>query len=220
MFTRDMLWDLETRKARHPDVFIPYVLATGSAAAWGDGRYLRPQVDGIAGPLSVVTNALPECLVFGPERLALRANRGSAFVDSVSSMKPDVWVDPSGERINTGVITALLTISLIAIVLVGCILDFSYFLGVWDLLQTWCSGHPEPGVPDQPLIPSCQPTPGGDQLELYFVFGGHLIGIMLGFVALIRQCFHRHGLTWSIVGWVAFLGSLGFSYCYALRLYR
>jgi hypothetical protein len=36
VFTRTMLWDLETRKARHPDVFIPYVVATGSAAAWGD----------------------------------------------------------------------------------------------------------------------------------------------------------------------------------------
>ena len=36
VFTRAMLWDLEARKARHPDVFIPYVVAAGSAAAWGD----------------------------------------------------------------------------------------------------------------------------------------------------------------------------------------
>jgi hypothetical protein len=36
VFTRTMLWDLETRKARHPDVFIPSVVAAGSAAAWGD----------------------------------------------------------------------------------------------------------------------------------------------------------------------------------------
>jgi hypothetical protein len=36
VFTRAMLWDLEARKARHPDVFNPYVVAAGSAAAWGD----------------------------------------------------------------------------------------------------------------------------------------------------------------------------------------
>jgi hypothetical protein len=36
VFTRAMLWDLEVRKARRPDVFIPYVVAAGSAAAWGD----------------------------------------------------------------------------------------------------------------------------------------------------------------------------------------
>src|SRR3954470_4916270 len=36
VFTRAMLWDLEARKARHPDVFIPYVVAAGSAAAWGE----------------------------------------------------------------------------------------------------------------------------------------------------------------------------------------
>lgn len=36
-FTRAMLWDLEVRKARHPDVFIPHVVAVGSVAAWGDG---------------------------------------------------------------------------------------------------------------------------------------------------------------------------------------
>ena len=36
VFTRAMLWDLEARKAYHPDVFIPYVVAAGSAAAWGD----------------------------------------------------------------------------------------------------------------------------------------------------------------------------------------
>lgn len=34
-FTRTMLWDLETRKARHPDVFIPTVVAPASVAAWG-----------------------------------------------------------------------------------------------------------------------------------------------------------------------------------------
>lgn len=36
VFTRAMLWDMEARKARHPDVFIPYVVSAGSAAAWGD----------------------------------------------------------------------------------------------------------------------------------------------------------------------------------------
>jgi hypothetical protein len=34
--TRTMLWDMEARKARHPDIFIPYVVAAGSADAWGD----------------------------------------------------------------------------------------------------------------------------------------------------------------------------------------
>src|SRR5690242_7962486 len=36
VFTRTMLWDLEVRKARRPDVFIPYVVAAGTAEAWGD----------------------------------------------------------------------------------------------------------------------------------------------------------------------------------------
>lgn len=39
-FTRAMLWDLETRKARHPDVFIPNVVRPGSAATWGDADVL------------------------------------------------------------------------------------------------------------------------------------------------------------------------------------
>jgi hypothetical protein len=37
VFTRAMLWDMEVRKARRPDLFIPYVVAAGSAASWGDG---------------------------------------------------------------------------------------------------------------------------------------------------------------------------------------
>ncbi|WP_086824136.1 hypothetical protein [Allokutzneria sp. NRRL B-24872] len=35
VFTRTMLWDNEVRKARRPDLFIPYVVEAGSAAAWG-----------------------------------------------------------------------------------------------------------------------------------------------------------------------------------------
>src|SRR5919198_4521960 len=37
VFTRTMLWDMEARKARRPDLFIPYVVAAGSAASWGEG---------------------------------------------------------------------------------------------------------------------------------------------------------------------------------------
>src|SRR2546421_1051956 len=37
VFTRTMLWDMETRKARRPDLYIPYVVAAGSADAWGEG---------------------------------------------------------------------------------------------------------------------------------------------------------------------------------------
>lgn len=37
-FTRTMLWDMETRKARRPDLFIPYVVAAGSAASWDTGE--------------------------------------------------------------------------------------------------------------------------------------------------------------------------------------
>ncbi|MFD1541378.1 hypothetical protein [Nonomuraea guangzhouensis] len=33
-FTRAMLWDLEVRKAWHPDIYIPYVVREGSAATW------------------------------------------------------------------------------------------------------------------------------------------------------------------------------------------
>ena len=36
-FTRTLLWDLEARKARRPDLFIPYVVAPGSAESWGEG---------------------------------------------------------------------------------------------------------------------------------------------------------------------------------------
>lgn len=40
--TRAMVWDMEVRKARHPDVFIPYVVTEGSADAWGgDGTFVR-----------------------------------------------------------------------------------------------------------------------------------------------------------------------------------
>ncbi|WP_132113590.1 hypothetical protein [Actinocrispum wychmicini] len=37
VFTRTMLWDLEVRKARRPDLFIPFVVASGSAESWGEG---------------------------------------------------------------------------------------------------------------------------------------------------------------------------------------
>jgi len=37
VFTRTMLWDMEMRKARRPDLYIPYVVAAGSAASWGEG---------------------------------------------------------------------------------------------------------------------------------------------------------------------------------------
>src|SRR5690349_21166871 len=33
-----MLWDMETRKARRPDLFIPTVVAAGSAASWDTGE--------------------------------------------------------------------------------------------------------------------------------------------------------------------------------------
>ncbi|NUW30965.1 hypothetical protein HTZ77_05965 [Nonomuraea sp. SMC257] len=33
-FTRAMLWDLEIRKAWHPDIYIPYVVREGSAFSW------------------------------------------------------------------------------------------------------------------------------------------------------------------------------------------
>ncbi|SDX40498.1 hypothetical protein [Lysobacter enzymogenes] len=34
--TRAQLWDMEARKARRPDLFIPYVVEPGSAAVWDD----------------------------------------------------------------------------------------------------------------------------------------------------------------------------------------
>src|SRR5262245_55355959 len=37
-FTRDMLWDVEVRKAWRPDRYIPGVLRAGSARAWGRRR--------------------------------------------------------------------------------------------------------------------------------------------------------------------------------------
>ncbi|WP_394830600.1 hypothetical protein LVJ94_29245 [Pendulispora rubella] len=40
--TRTMLWDMETKKSRRPDRYIPYVVAAGSAEAWDD----RPAADG------------------------------------------------------------------------------------------------------------------------------------------------------------------------------
>ncbi|MCP3804995.1 hypothetical protein NLX83_37585 [Allokutzneria sp. A3M-2-11 16] len=42
VFTRTMLWDNEVRKARRPDLFIPFVVEAGSAAAWGgDDVFVR-----------------------------------------------------------------------------------------------------------------------------------------------------------------------------------
>jgi len=40
--TRTMVWDMETKKARHPERYIPYVVGEGSADAWDD----RPAPDG------------------------------------------------------------------------------------------------------------------------------------------------------------------------------
>src|SRR5438309_10326799 len=37
VYTRTMLWDMEVRKARRPDLFIPNVVAAGSAESWGEG---------------------------------------------------------------------------------------------------------------------------------------------------------------------------------------
>jgi len=34
--TRTMLWDMETRKAKRPDIFIPSTIKEGSAFAWGE----------------------------------------------------------------------------------------------------------------------------------------------------------------------------------------
>ncbi|QWP75396.1 hypothetical protein J5226_17455 [Lysobacter sp. K5869] len=34
--TRTQLWEMETRKARRPDLYIPYVVEPGSAAVWDD----------------------------------------------------------------------------------------------------------------------------------------------------------------------------------------
>ncbi|WP_433660539.1 hypothetical protein ACQPW1_47770 [Nocardia sp. CA-128927] len=55
-FTRTMLWDMETRKARRPDVYLPYVV-TGGTQSWGEGDvfvrksrqrlWLRPEADGL-----------------------------------------------------------------------------------------------------------------------------------------------------------------------------
>lgn len=55
--TRTMVWDMETRKARRPDLYIPYVVAEGSADAWGEGDvfvrksmqrlWLEPQTYGL-----------------------------------------------------------------------------------------------------------------------------------------------------------------------------
>ncbi|WP_163506246.1 hypothetical protein [Fodinicola acaciae] len=42
VLTRTMLWDIEVRKARRPDIYIPRVVAEGSAQAWGgDDTYVR-----------------------------------------------------------------------------------------------------------------------------------------------------------------------------------
>jgi hypothetical protein len=35
-FTRDMLWDVEVRKARQPDRYIPWVVQSGSARRWAE----------------------------------------------------------------------------------------------------------------------------------------------------------------------------------------
>jgi hypothetical protein len=55
--TRTMVWDMETRKARRPDLYIPYVVAEGSADSWGEGDvfvrksmqrlWLEPQTYGL-----------------------------------------------------------------------------------------------------------------------------------------------------------------------------
>src|SRR5256885_16034010 len=42
-FTRTLLWDLEARKARRPDLFIPDVVAPGSAESWGEGAAFVPR---------------------------------------------------------------------------------------------------------------------------------------------------------------------------------
>ncbi|QQP97156.1 hypothetical protein [Lysobacter enzymogenes] len=34
--SRSQLWEMETRKARRPDLYIPYVVEQGSAAVWAD----------------------------------------------------------------------------------------------------------------------------------------------------------------------------------------
>lgn len=57
VFTRTMLWDMERRKARRPDLYIPYVVAPGSASSWGEGDifvrrslqrlWLEPQTYGL-----------------------------------------------------------------------------------------------------------------------------------------------------------------------------
>lgn len=42
VLTRTLLWDIEVRKARQPDLYIPRVVAEGSAQAWGsDDTYVR-----------------------------------------------------------------------------------------------------------------------------------------------------------------------------------
>ncbi|MFF5703842.1 hypothetical protein ACFY7H_15250 [Streptomyces sp. NPDC012794] len=38
VFTADMLWDMEVRKAGDPAAFIPYVVQEGTATAWVPGR--------------------------------------------------------------------------------------------------------------------------------------------------------------------------------------
>jgi hypothetical protein len=35
IFTRSMMWDMETKKAWNPGKYIPYVIREGSAKAWG-----------------------------------------------------------------------------------------------------------------------------------------------------------------------------------------
>jgi len=41
--SRSQLWEMETRKARRPDLYIPYVVEQGSAAVWAD----RGERDGV-----------------------------------------------------------------------------------------------------------------------------------------------------------------------------
>lgn len=67
VFTRTMLWDMEVRKARRPDLFIPFVVAEGSAAAWGgedtfvrrsqQRRWLAPEEYGLVLELTHLNHA-------------------------------------------------------------------------------------------------------------------------------------------------------------------
>ncbi|MGH8079141.1 MAG: hypothetical protein ACREP7_01110 [Lysobacter sp.] len=61
--TRTMLWDMEARKARRPDVYIPYVVEAGSASVWAE----RPRV----GDVDVFVRQSRQRLWLQPERYEL-----------------------------------------------------------------------------------------------------------------------------------------------------